>query len=67
MILILWYLLFMVAGDIAAYVIGRFVEYEWGSYVSLIVFLGLYFLSLWIAWILSVWVTAPKTSAVQPS
>jgi hypothetical protein len=67
MILILWYLLFMVAGDIAAYLIGRFVEYEWGSYVSLLVFLGLYFLSLWIAWVLSVWMTAPKASAMRQS
>lgn len=65
MILILWYLLFMIAGDIAAYLIGRVVEYEWGSHVSLIVFLALYFLSLWIAWILSVWVTAPKTGTVR--
>jgi hypothetical protein len=67
MILILWYLLFMVAGDIVAYLIGRFVEYEWGSHASLMVFLGMYFLSLWIAWILSVWITAPKASAVQQS
>jgi CDP-diglyceride synthetase len=67
MILILWYLLFMVAGDIVAYLIGRFIEYEWGSHVSLMVFLGMYFLSLWIAWLLSVWITAPKASAVQQS
>lgn len=57
----------MVAGDIVAYLIGRFVEYEWGSYASLLVFLGLYFLSLWVAWMLSVWVTAPKRGAVQQS
>jgi hypothetical protein len=67
MILILWYLVFMVAGDIVAYLIGRFVEYEWGSYVSLLVFLGLYFLSLWVAWVLSVWITAPKGGTVQQS
>ena len=29
--------------------------------VSLIVFLALYFAFLWVAWILAVWVTKPKT------
>ena len=48
MSLILYYLVFMVAGDFAAYLLGRFVEYEWGSYASLIVFLALYFLFLWV-------------------
>src|SRR5262245_44459688 len=35
-----------------------------GSYVSLFVFLTLYFLyflSLWLSWVLAVWVTKPKT------
>jgi hypothetical protein len=58
-----WYLGFMIAGDFVAYFIGLFVEYEWGSHVSLIVFLTLYFLSLWVAWLLSVWVTKPKKAA----
>jgi hypothetical protein len=63
MTLIFWYLGFMILGDLLAYFIGRFVEYEWGSYASLVVFLALYFLSLWIAWLLSVWVTEPKKAA----
>jgi hypothetical protein len=46
-----------------AYLIGRFVEYEWGSYPSLVVFLALYFLSLWVAWLFSLWVTEPKKAA----
>jgi hypothetical protein len=63
MTLIFWYLGFMILGDFLAYFIGRFVEYEWGSYASLVVFLALYFVSLWIAWLLSVWVTEPKKKA----
>jgi len=62
MLLIVYYLIFMIAGDFAAYFIGLLVKYEWGSYVSLIVFLALYFLSLWVAWLLSVWMTEPRVA-----
>src|SRR4029453_2618066 len=64
--LIFWFLGFMIVGDVLAYFIGRFVEYEWGSYASLVVFLALYFSSLWVAWLLSVWVTEPKNAATRP-
>lgn len=60
MLLLAWYVLFMIGGDLVAYFIGAMVEYEFGSQVSLIVFLFLYFLALWTAWVLAVWVTAPK-------
>ena len=60
MLLIVYYVIFMIAGDLAAYLIGLSVEYEWGPHVSLIVFLALYFLFLWISWVLAVWVTKPK-------
>ena len=60
MLLIVFYVIFMIAGDLAAYLIGLLVEYEWGSHVSLIVFLALYFLFLWVSWVLAVWVTKPK-------
>jgi hypothetical protein len=50
----------MIVGDFVAYFIGLFVEYVWGSYASLIVFLALYFLSLWVAWIFAVWMTKPE-------
>ena len=60
MTLIVYYVIFMIAGDFAAYFLGLLVEYEWGAQVSLIVFLALYFLSLWVAWVLSVWVTKPR-------
>ena len=61
MSLIFYYLAFMVVGDFAAYLLGLFTEYEWGPHVSLIVFLALYFLSLWVSWVLAVWVTRPKS------
>ena len=60
MMLMAWYMLFMIVGDALAYVIGLFVEYQWGSHVSLVVFLSLYFLFLWVAYVLSVWVTEPR-------
>ena len=63
MLLIVYYLGFMIAGDIAAYLIGLVVEREFGSQVSLIVFLALYFLFLWVSWLLAVWVTEPKKAA----
>lgn len=60
MMLIVWYLLFMVGGDLVAYFLGKMIELEFGSQVSLIAFLLLYFAALWIAWLLAVKVTQPK-------
>ncbi len=62
MTLLIYYVVFMVAGDFVAYFLGRFVEYEWGSYASLVVFLALYFLFLWVSWVLAVRVTRPKVA-----
>jgi hypothetical protein len=58
-LLIAYYVAFMIAGDLAAYAIGSITEFEFGGQVSLIVFLALYFLFLWIAWVLAVWMTKP--------
>jgi uncharacterized membrane protein len=63
--LIVYYVVFMIAGDFAAYFLGLFVEYEWGQQVSLIVFLALYFLFLWVSWVLAVWITKPKEGAAE--
>jgi hypothetical protein len=60
MMLIVWYVLLMVVGDLIAYFIGEFAEYEFGSQVSLVVFLALYFAMLWLAWIIAVRLTAPR-------
>ena len=58
--LIAYYVVFMIAGDLAAYGIGLVVEWEFGGQVSLIVFLTLYFLFLWVSWVLAVWITKPS-------
>ncbi len=64
MLLIIWYLAFVAAGDALAFFVGRFIEYEgWGSNLSMTVFLAMYFLTLWIGWILAVWLTEPKKVA----
>jgi hypothetical protein len=47
-------------GDLADYLIGLILAREFGSHASLIVFLALYALVLWVAWFLAVWMTAPK-------
>jgi hypothetical protein len=59
-LLIVYYVIFMIAGDLSAYFIGLIVEREFGSQASLIVFLALYFLFLWFSWLLAVWMTEPK-------
>jgi len=63
--LIVYYVIFMIAGDFAAYFIGLMVEYEWGSYASLIVFLVLYFFFLWVSWILAERVTRPRIQSAS--
>ena len=67
MTLIVYYVVFMVIGDFAAYFLGLFTEYEWGSQVSLIFFLALYFAFLWVSWILAVRFTRPKTIEPEPT
>jgi membrane protein implicated in regulation of membrane protease activity len=60
--LLAYYLVFMIAGDVLAYFLGLFVEYEWGPHVSLVVFLALYFVFLWVAWQLAVRLSKPKVA-----
>ena len=62
-LLIVYYVIFMIAGDLSAYLIGLIVEREFDSQASLIVFLALYFLFLWVSWLLAVWMTEPKRAA----
>ena len=64
--LIAYYVIFMIAGDLLAYLIGLAVEYEWGQHASLIVFLALYFLFLWVSWVLAVWMTKPEATQSAP-
>jgi hypothetical protein len=62
MSLVVYYVTFMVLGDLLAYFLGLLTEYEWGPHASLIVFLALYFLFLWVSWVLAVWATRPKSA-----
>lgn len=59
--LIVYYVGFMLAGDVADYLIGLVVEHVWPQ-ASLVIFLLLYFVFLWVAWLLAVKVTEPKES-----
>jgi hypothetical protein len=61
--LVIYFILITAVANLATYFIGLTVESMWGSAASLIVFLSLYFLSIWIAWKLAVWLTGPKTEA----
>ena len=62
--LIAVYLILMIVGDFADYFIGIFVERTWPA-ASLPVFLGLYFVFLWAAWLIAVRITEPKKAVVK--
>jgi hypothetical protein len=63
--LLVYYIVLMILGDLAAYFIGLSVEHYWPS-ASLATFLFLYFLFLWVSWVIAVWLTEPKP-ALQKS
>lgn len=63
MLLLAYFVAFVLVGDLAAYFIGLAVEFKFGGYASLVVFLTLYFLILGIAWFLAVRLTEPKKVA----
>ena len=60
--LIVYYVGFMVAGDVLHYLIGLVVERVWPQ-ASLLIFLLLYFVFLWVAWLLAVKLTEPKAAS----
>jgi hypothetical protein len=64
--LLIVYVVLMIAGDILDYLIGLVVERYWPS-ASLPIFLGLYFLFLWISWVIAVKITAPKDKPAAAS
>jgi hypothetical protein len=47
------------------YFTGLAVEAVFGPGVSLLVFIGLFFLSAWVAWLFAVWFTAPEDVALD--
>jgi hypothetical protein len=61
MVLLLTYVVLMILGDVAAYLIGLSVEHFWPT-ASLPVFLVLYFLFLWVSWVIAVWITKPSAA-----
>ena len=61
--LLIVYVGLVLVGDIADYLIGLFVEQMWGQQASLVVFLVLYFVFLWIAWLVAVKITEPRGEA----
>jgi hypothetical protein len=63
MLLIAYYVIFVIAGSLSDYFVGLIVEREFGSHVSLLVFLAIYFVVLWLAWLLAVRATKPKRAA----
>jgi hypothetical protein len=58
--LLIVYVVLMIIGDIADYLIGLAVEKVWGPQASLSVFLLLYFVFLWVSWVVAVRITKPE-------
>ena len=63
MLLIIYYITILLILNVATVLIGFAVENLWGSIASLVVFLSLYFSTLWAAWKISVMLTHPKILA----
>ena len=60
MLLIIYYVAMFLILNVATILIGFAVESLFGPIASLIVFLSVFFASLWGAWLVSVWLTEPK-------
>jgi hypothetical protein len=58
--LLIVYIGLVLVGDVADYMIGLAVERMWGPQASLVVFLVLYFVFLWVAWVMAVRITEPR-------
>ena len=58
--LIIYFVAIMLVLNVATVLLGFAVENMFGPVASLVVFLSLYFATLWAAWIASVWLTEPK-------
>jgi len=61
--LLIVYIVLMLVGDAVDYLVGLAVERMWGPQASLIVFLVLYFVSLWVAWVVAVKITEPRIAS----
>ncbi len=63
MTLLIWYVGLVMIGDVVAYFAGLAVERQFGSYPSMVAFIAMYFFVLWLAWQVSVRITAPRKAA----
>jgi hypothetical protein len=63
MTLLIWYIGLVAIGDVIAYFAGLAVERQFGSYPSMVAFIAMYFVVLWVAWVASVRITAPRKAA----
>jgi hypothetical protein len=61
--LLIVYVGLVLVGDLADYLIGLVVEQMWGQQASLVVFLALYFIFLWVAWVAAVKITEPRAES----
>jgi hypothetical protein len=61
MFLLLIYIGFVITGTALSYGLGLFIE-KTAPAASLPTFLGMYFLSLWLSWLIAVRITKPKTA-----
>jgi hypothetical protein len=61
--LLIVYVGLVLVGDVVDYLIGLLVEQMWGAQASLVVFLALYFVFLWVAWVVAVKITEPRAEA----
>ena len=59
MSLLILYIALVIAGDFIAYFVGLAIEQTFPA-ASLPVFLAMYFLLLWIAWLIVVRITQPR-------
>ena len=62
MMLIAVYIVFVLIGDLGAYLIGRTMEQFLSQSLSLSVFLACFFVVFWLAWVLAVRVTKPHAA-----
>jgi uncharacterized membrane protein len=60
--LIAFYIVFVLIGDLIAYFVGRTMEQFATQSLSLTVFLACFFVVFWVAWVLAVRVTKPKSA-----
>ena len=59
--IMVFYIVFVLIGDVGAYFLGRTVEH-WSPTSSLPVFLASFFIVFWLTWRLAVRVTEPKAA-----